>query len=393
MGHLTSIVKLWCQVLIATSLLPASDSLFLHDLFGSGYRIGEEYFDVCRDTCRLTMSCWMVSGTVLKGHLCGSAFHVCCSEPRIQQQPYQAEARKITYWSSGGVTSNLLGSEMEEESFPDLRFGPVYNEPECGMAKMSKRRVVGGSSAGFGTFPWQALIRIKSSRCGGALVGPRHVVTAGHCVNPLGKDILESDTPPKDVAVYLGEYSLYNNGEPLPRQKINVEKIHLHPYYEFTPQADRYDVAVLKLDRPAMYDWHVSPVCLPLRDQEPEPGTKAMVAGWGATHPDSTTRPRELQAVDVKVVESSTCERWHRSNRIYLKLYPDMMCAGHREGGKDACQGDSGGPLMTRDPKTGAWTLIGLVSAGYSCAKPGQPGIYHKISKSSDWISYVKTYL
>ena len=86
---------------------------------------------------------------------------------------------------------------MEEESFPDLRFGPVYNEPECGMAKMSKRRVVGGSSAGFGTFPWQALIRIKSSRCGGALVGPRHVVTAGHCVNPLGKDILESDTPPK----------------------------------------------------------------------------------------------------------------------------------------------------------------------------------------------------
>ena len=69
--------------------LTASNSLFLHDLFGSGYRIGEEYFDVCRDTCRLTMSCWMVSGTVLKGHLCGSAFHVCCSEPRIQQQPYQ----------------------------------------------------------------------------------------------------------------------------------------------------------------------------------------------------------------------------------------------------------------------------------------------------------------
>ena len=99
------------------------------------------------------------------------------------------------------------------------------------------------------------------------------------------------------------------------------------------------------------------------------------------------------QAVDVKVVKSSTCEQWHRSNRIYLKLYPDMMCAGHQEGGKDACQGDSGGPLMTRDPKTGAWTLIGLVSAGYSCAKAGQPGIYHKLSKSSDWISYVKTYL
>ena len=29
---------------------------------------------------------------------------------------------------------------------------------------------------------------------------------------------------------------------------------------------------------------------------------------------------------------------------------------------------------------------------GYSCAKPKQPGIYHKVSKSSDWISYVTHY-
>ena len=54
-----------------------------------------------------------------------------------------------------------------------------------------------------------------------------------------------------------------------------------------------------------MYDWHVSPVCLPLRDQEPQPGTKAMVAGWGATHPDSTTRPRELQAKFVQFLRVS----------------------------------------------------------------------------------------
>ena len=79
-----------------------------------------------------------------------------------------------------------------------------------------------------------------------------------------------------------------------------------------------------------------------------------------------------------------------------------MLCAGHEHGGKDACQGDSGGPLMTKlnyttnnvSTVTGKrWTLVGLVSAGYSCAKPGQPGIYHRISKSSDWISYVRMHL
>lgn len=50
-------------------------------------------------------------------------------------------------------------------------------------------------------------------------------------------------------------------------------------------------------------------------------------------------------------------------------------------------QGDSGGPLMLE--KLGKWYLIGIVSAGYSCAQPGQPGIYHRVAKTVDWISYV----
>jgi hypothetical protein len=50
-------------------------------------------------------------------------------------------------------------------------------------------------------------------------------------------------------------------------------------------------------------------------------------------------------------------------------------------------QGDSGGPLMTE--KAGRWYLIGIVSAGYSCAQRGQPGIYHRVAHTVDWISYI----
>lgn len=51
------------------------------------------------------------------------------------------------------------------------------------------------------------------------------------------------------------------------------------------------------------------------------------------------------------------CERWHRTNGINVVIYPEMLCAGYRGGGKDSCQGDSGGPLMHE--RNGRWYLIG----------------------------------
>jgi len=57
-----------------------------------------------------------------------------------------------------------------------------------------------------------------------------------------------------------------------------------------------------------------------------------------------------------------------------------MICAGHENGGKDACQGDSGGPLMNKDPDDDRWTLLGIVSAGFSCAKPGSKLVFLGIS-------------
>merc|ERR1712202_68622 len=88
---------------------------------------------------------------------------------------------------------------------------------ECGKTAIAGRRVVGGTEAGFGSFPWMALVRGSTNRCGGALISSRWVVTAGHCVR--GHDSVFN----AGYRVYLGEYRLYLNSEPLPRQKFYVE--------------------------------------------------------------------------------------------------------------------------------------------------------------------------
>lgn len=82
--------------------------------------------------------------------------------------------------------------------------------------------------------------------------------------------------------------------------------------------------------------------------------------------------------VDVPLIANDQCESWHSRKGISVHLYPEMLCAGYRFGGKDSCKGDSGGPLMVRQ-KDGRWVLVGLVSAGFSCGQPGQPGIYHRL--------------
>jgi len=311
----------------------------------SPVRISSRYNQGCvgGTKCQFFLVCWMSGGSL--GSSCGPLY-TCCVTPSSQDiQP--------------------------------AFYGPVVNDPYCGRSSTRISRIVGGSDASFGQFPWQAFVQVGGSRCGGALVGPRHVVTAGHCV-------ARSQHNPTSIRVTLGDYILHSDIESLPHEDFKVAEVRLHPNFRFTPQADRFDVAVLILDRNAHYQDNIKPICLPQKDAS-FLGRTSHVAGWGALQAGSKLRPKVLQHAAVPVIENAVCETWHRKRGINIRIHEEMMCAGYEFGGRDACQGDSGGPLMLND--YGVWYLIGIVSAGYSCAKQYQPGIYHRVSSSSDWIS------
>jgi hypothetical protein len=96
------------------------------------------------------------------------------------------------------------------------------------------------------------------------LVNRQHVVTAGHCIKNKRIEALN---------VTLGEYNIGESladGEIFPSQTFKVQAMVVHPKFQFSPAADRFDVAVLKLSSPVSYLSHIAPICLPQVGRDPE---------------------------------------------------------------------------------------------------------------------------
>lgn len=85
---------------------------------------------------------------------------------------------------------------------------------------------------------------------------------------------------PSMWTVYLGKLML-NRGSPT-EEVARVQRIHLHHYYD--DDTHDYDLALLKLDRPAMavQTGHARPACLPPPTHQLEPDLLCWVTGWGS---------------------------------------------------------------------------------------------------------------
>ncbi|KAG8543103.1 hypothetical protein GDO81_025409, partial [Engystomops pustulosus] len=248
----------------------------------------------------------------------------------------------------------------------------------CGHPTFSQR-IVGGKNAVLGKWPWQISIQYSDNvyLCGGSLISRSWVVTAAHCMSVIPRD--------GEFYVILGMVSLI--GESTTKLIIPVKTIRVHPMYRGDGTSG--DLALLELASPVTYNYNIQPICLPSPEQTFPDGMMCWVTGWGDTAEGVPLAfPYVLQEVELPLINASACDAMFKAvyniTNSTAIVQDDMICAGYREGQKDGCQGDSGGPLACQ--LGSSWFLVGVVSWGDGCARPGEPGVYTKVSSFSSWI-------
>lgn len=269
-------------------------------------------------------------------------------------------------WVLALVVAALSGSASAQTGQDRI---PKRDNPYFDNADNSK--IIGGVPAPPGSYPWQVSMQRSDNHshfCGGSVLNDRSIVTAAHCVVKLR---------PTDVHVVAGTH-VQTAASP----RARVRQIVIHKQYQ--AKSWDYDVAVVVLENPLALGTAIQPIRPIIDAEELVLGeTPLFVAGWGVTSEAGQT-VSTLREISVPLVPTVDCN----DPLSYRGAVTDrMLCAGLAlGGGKDSCEGDSGGPLATRRSGSEA-RLVGIVSWGEGCAKPGKPGVYARVSKFNAWIT------
>jgi trypsin len=222
-------------------------------------------------------------------------------------------------------------------------------------------RVIGGVAAQTRRYPYAVSLQYAGEHfCGGSLIAPDIVLTAGHCNGELSVGI-------GTYNVVIGRYDL---GKQWIGESIKVKDEVRHPGYDDITVDNDFNIVVLS-QAATKTDVFVN---LNVDASLPSVGDTVTVVGWGDTNvafevqePSAILMETNMTSISNTQCENSAGllntefgETW---TDMAETLTENMMCAASL--GKDACQGDSGGPLIARGSNgAGSDVQVGIVSWG-----------------------------
>lgn len=234
-------------------------------------------------------------------------------------------------------------------------------------------RVVGGEDAKPHSAPWVISMQwgalVTSHRCGGSIIAPNWVVTAGHCLLGVA-----------DIGMFVvvaGRHNLNFHESQQQRRDIIRSQTWIHERY--TGGVAPYDIALIRVEPGFEYNSFVGPIELPIAGEQHTGDVQ--LHGWGSI---STTNwpnlPDVLQTVVKPIISLKECADAFGPS----PLHESNICTGPLSGGISACSGDSGGPITQQGAVIGiaSWTVI-------PCGQANAPTVYTGVSSFIDWIENI----
>ncbi|KAJ8976388.1 hypothetical protein NQ317_003343 [Molorchus minor] len=245
-------------------------------------------------------------------------------------------------------------------------FKRLYVDTLQSAFKPVDSRIVNGHEVVPHSIPYQALLIISGEygkyMCGGFLISPKFVLTAGHCINGANSSL-----------VHLGAHDIVYKEDT--QRIINGDKFILHE--EFDEATSTNDIGIIELSEEVVPNHYISIAPLPSR------------GSYNRTYEDKVVRVQDsvvggytcgtgsdsevLLEANATVIKNDLCKAF------YQIVEDSNICTGGDEG-ITSCSGDSGGPLVVGNE------VIGIVSFGVKDCVQGFPSGYTRIDSYFDWI-------
>lgn len=235
-------------------------------------------------------------------------------------------------------------------------------------------RAINGQDADRGQFPHQVGLYVDMATfCGGALISPKWILTAGTCT---GKEPYGSR-----YTAFLGALNI---NLPAEKGRIAVTTTWAYIHDQFDAETYQNDVALILLPRAVKTTDSIKPLNLPPQSYASKDfdGVGFQLSGWGYRSDDAAAIAPVLQVIQLQGVSKKVCV-----NTYSYEVYTDniLCCQGANK--QSPCQGDTGGALVQQE-SDGSYTHIAVASftPGKGCST-GLPAGFTKTASYLDWIS------